>query len=113
MFILALVALPLLGGAPTERAARAKPTPDDSAQMTLVVVQNDRDVPVTVYLERGNEEVRLGRVGGMSDSTLRVPDFIAGQDVRFFVQPVGESEESTGLVDLERGEHLGLVIPPR
>jgi len=97
MFVITLLAIPLLATARVDT--------------TEVVVQNNRDVPVTVYLEVGDEDVRLGTVSSRSDSTLRVPNYLAVDDVKIFVEPVGELEESTGDLDLKPGEHLGVVIP--
>ena len=108
--IITLISVPLLGG--TSPAPRA-PAPKDSAAMTLVVVQNDRRVPATVYLERGDEDIRLGVVGAFGDTTLRIPDYLADGEARFFVEPAGEIDESTSLIDIERGKHVGLVIPER
>jgi hypothetical protein len=108
--IITLLTLPLLGGTPSATAA---PAPVDSAAMTLLVVQNTRRVPATVYLERGGEDIRLGVVGAFGDTTIRIPDYLARGDVRFFVEPAGQLEEGTGDIDVERGQHIGLVIPPR
>jgi hypothetical protein len=108
--IITLLSLPLLAGTPSAPRASA---PEDSAAMTLVVVENDRRVPATVYLERGDEDIRLGVVAAFGDTTLRIPDYLAGGNVRFFVEPAGEIDESTGIVDFERGKHVGLIIPQR
>jgi len=108
--IITLLSVPLLGG--TWPASRAS-APEDSAAMTLVVVENDRRVPATVYLERGSEDIRLGTVGAFGDTTLRIPDYLADGEARFFVEPAGEIDESTTSVDIERGKHVGLVIPER
>jgi hypothetical protein len=97
MFVITLLAIPLLA------AGRA--------DTTEVVVQNNRDVPVTVYLEVGDEDVRLGTVSSRGDSILRVPSYLAVDDVKIFVEPAGELEESTGDLDLKPGEHLGVVVP--
>jgi hypothetical protein len=108
--IITLLSVPLIGGAsPAPRTS----APEDSAAMTLVVVENDRRVPATVYLERGNEDIRLGVVGAFGDGTLRIPDYLADGEARFFVEPAGQIDESTGSVDIERGTHVGLVIPER
>jgi hypothetical protein len=106
-----LLATTLLRGAPTPAPASSALT-DDSTTMTLVVVQNRRNVPVTVYLERGVEDIRLGVVDPMGDSTFRVPDYVVG-DVQFFVDPRSGSEESTDYVNLTAGEHIGVIVPPR
>ena len=109
--IITLLSVPLLGG--TSPAPRGASAPEDSAAMTLVVVENDRRVPATVYLERGAEDIRLGIVGAVGDTTLRIPDYLADGEARFFVEPAGEIDESTGSIDIERGKHVGLVIPER
>ena len=108
--IITLLSVPLLGAiSPAPRA----PAPEDSAAMTLVVVQNDRRIPATVYLEPGDKDIRLGVVGAFSDTTLRIPDYLADGEARFSVEPAGEFDESTSLIDIERGTHVGLVIPKR
>lgn len=107
--IITLLSVPLLGTS----AAPPTAAPVDSAAMTLVVVENERRVPAIVYLERGNEDIRLGVVGAYGDTTLRIPDYLADSEARFFVEPAGEIDESTGIVDIERGKHVGLVIPER
>jgi len=109
--LIALLAAPLLGGA----SPPAPPSPridDDSSAMTLVVVENRRNVPVTIYVERGMEDIRLGVVDPLSDTTLRVPDYVVG-DVQFFVDPRSSAEESTEFVNLEAGEHIGVIVPQR
>ena len=109
--LIALLTAPLLGGAlpPARASARMN---DDSSAMTLVVVQNQRKVPVTVYLERGSEDIRLGVVDALADTTFRLPDHVVG-DVQFFVDPRSGVEESTEYVNLEAGEHIGLIVPAR
>lgn len=108
--IITLLTLPLLGGTPSAPPA---PVPVDSTSMTLLVVQNARRVPATVYLERGGEDIRLGVVGAFGDTTMRIPDYLAEGEVRFFVDPTGQLEEGTTPIDVERGQHIGLIIPAR
>jgi hypothetical protein len=108
--IITLLTLPLLAGTPS---APPSPTPVDSSAMTLLVVQNARRVPATVYIERGGEDIRLGVVGAFGDTTMRIPDYLAEGNARFFVEPAGQIEEGTDDIDVERGTHIGLIIPPR
>lgn len=87
----------------------------DSSDITLVEVQNDRKVPVTVYAQDSWGEIRLGVVPPDSTVTLRVRDTFVrdGEDVDFFVQPHGQPEQETGYLEVRRGERLGIIVPPR
>jgi len=81
--------------------------------MTLVVVENDRDVPVTVYAQNDVRERKIGVVEPFSTETIAIDDFTYGRtDIQFFVQPLGELELGTDRMQIERGEHLGLIVPP-
>jgi len=87
---------------------------NDSADVTMVEVQNDRKVPVTVYAQDSWGEVKLGVVPADSTVTLRVRNTLVGRgDIDFFVQPRGQPEEETGYLDVRLGERLGIVVPPR
>jgi len=86
----------------------------DSSDITLVEVQNDRRVPVTVYAQDSWGEVKVGVVPADSTVTLRLSDAYVGRgQVDFFVQPRGQPEQETGYLDLHRGERLGILVPPR
>ena len=87
----------------------------DSSGLTLVEVQNDRHVPLTVYAQDSWGEIRLGVVPPDSTVTLRLRDSFVrdGADVDFFVQPRGQAEEETGFMEVRRGERLGVLVPPR
>ena len=87
----------------------------DSSGITLVEVQNDRTVPVTVYAQDSWGEIRVGVVPPDSTVTLRLRDSFVrdGEDVDFFVQPRGQPEQETGYLEVRRGERLGVVVPPR
>ncbi len=95
-------------------AASAPPAAVDSTEIALVEVENDRNVPVTIYAEQGMRDVRLGVVAALTDSTLRVPDFMLGEgQIKFFARPAGQVEEATDYVEIERGKRVGLVVPAR
>jgi hypothetical protein len=86
----------------------------DSASMTLVVVQNDRSVPVTVYAQYEWSESKLGVVLAGASKTFRLSEyFLESGDVDFFVQPTGQAEEESGNMEIRRGEHVGVIVPPR
>ena len=108
--LVTLLAVQMLVGASSGHSA---PAADDSTDMTVVVVQNERQVPVTVTVERGDEDVKIGVVSAESDSTLRLPNYLVGGDIRFFVEPVGQRELSSEPLEIQRGEHVGLIVPSR
>ena len=61
--------------------------------MTLVVVQNDRNVPVTIYAQNSVVEQKIGTVDAFSTATINIDDVMRwGADIEFFVQPAGEPE---------------------
>jgi hypothetical protein len=108
-----VLAFPILLAAPPADST-APPAPVDSSNMTLVVVQNDRSVPATVYLQDEVGEYKLGVVAPFATTTLSIKSLLLMEgDVQFFVHPAGQIDESTELMDLHRGERIGLVIPPR
>jgi hypothetical protein len=85
----------------------------DSSAMTLVVVQNDRDVPVTIYAQNDFGEYKLGVVSPGDARTLEIEPFIFDEgDIEFFVQPKGQLEQSAGPITLRRGERIGVLVPP-
>ncbi len=105
-----LVALSFLGVATAFAERPPRLTPSDT---TSVVVQNNRALPVRVYLEIGNQEVKLGSVDAMGVATLVVPRWLvqSGEEVNIFVQPKNGFEMQTGYIDLQPGEHLGIIVP--
>jgi len=111
--LIATLTLPVL-------MATASPSPTtpatavDSSTLTLVVVQNDRSVSVTVYAQNDFGEYKLGVVEPYESATLSLADYMLAEgDVQFFVHPVGQLDESTEPMELHRGERIGLVIPAR
>ena len=111
MFIMtALLATQLAVAKPPKHHASVP----DSSDMTLVEVQNDRNVPVVVYAQNSWGDVKLGVVDADSTATFRLSDPLAlAGNIDFFVHPKGELEEETGTIDVRRGEHLGILVPPK
>src|SRR4051812_9881484 len=104
--MMAVLATAMISGTPAAKT--------DSAEMTLVTIENTRTVPVTVYAEENNRHIKLGIVSALADSTIRLPDWLVGTGkVRFFLDPLGEPEEATQLLQITRGERFGVEIPPR
>src|SRR4051812_46168549 len=73
--IAGLLTAPLLATSPR----RPKKAVEDSASMTLVVVQNDRNVPVTVYVQNDQNETRLATVAPLTDTTIRIPSYLTDE----------------------------------
>ncbi|MEO7084722.1 MAG: hypothetical protein ABI442_12915 [Gemmatimonadaceae bacterium] len=111
--LMTLLALPALATAPAAPATTHNLVAVDSVGMALVVVQNDRTVPVTLYLETDNGEIKLGVVAPLAESTMRIPDYLSHDDVQFFAHPEGQIDQTSGYIDLRDSQRVGLVIPPR
>lgn len=116
--VLAILALAL---APLPRAARAQPPQKLPPVVTTdtvhaVTVQNHRKVPVTVYMEYGQFDRRLGTVEPFGLTTLRLPGWaVQGrQRVRLLVHPEGEAGDlASATFQLAPPARLALVVPPR
>lgn len=86
----------------------------DSASMTLVVVQNEQKVPVTLYVQNDASDTRIAVISPMTDTTVRIPDYLVeAGEVTFFVHPDHALDESTSPIPVERGEHIGLIVPAK
>lgn len=105
-----LVALSLLGVA---TAFAERPPRTTSSDTTSVVVQNNRTSPVRVYLDIGSQEVSLGTVNALDVATLVVPRWMVpyDEDVNIFVEPQRGFEMQTGYIDLQPGQHVGIIVP--
>lgn len=79
----------------------------------VVQVQNDKNVPVTVFIDRGPFDLRLGVVGAMQTATLKLPGWVvnAGEDVQVFVHPEGGSDLASQKFSLRRGATLAVLVP--
>lgn len=98
----------------SEPHPKHKASVSDSSNMTLVEVQNNRNVPVTVYAQDSSGEVKLGVVGADSDATFQMKKAITlDGDVDFFVHPKGQQTEETGNVELRPGDRLAILVPEK
>jgi hypothetical protein len=108
--------IPPRGGmrqAPTDTMSAVIP-PEELADATITV-DNPRAVPVTVFADQGPFDVRLGRVPAKSRVTLRFPKSVvlADESIQVFVHPEGSEDLSSETLQIRKGEHLGLRVPPR
>jgi hypothetical protein len=98
-----LVAFATFGPAAAQEGNRNAPT---------VTVENARGVPVTVYLERGLFDVRLGTVSPHGSQVFNLPPYLTeGEKVQIFAHPDGSVDLGTQELTVRRGEHLTLLVP--
>src|SRR6476620_2691909 len=111
MFIVAAVLATQLASVKPPKHKSSLP---DSTDMTLVEVQNNRNVPVTVYGQNSWGEVRLGVVPAETTVVLRLRAAVAlDGDVEFFVHPKGHEDDTTGSLEVHRGERLVILVPEK
>jgi hypothetical protein len=109
-----LIIATLLAAQLTTKPPKHRAEVPDSSAMTLVEIQNNRNVPVAVYAQDAWGEVELGVVAPDSTTTLRVTDLIAADgEIDFFVHPKGQPDEDTGNVEVHRGERIAILVPAR
>ncbi|MGD8276984.1 MAG: hypothetical protein PVH00_03110 [Gemmatimonadota bacterium] len=91
--------------------ARAGSAAADSA--VTLTVQNNRNVPVTVFAERGDLDVRIGMVPALRTTTLPMPTWVTaeGDELQLFVHPEGGIDLSAVVFDVHPGSHLALEVP--
>ena len=111
------VALGALAGAAAAQVPQPQRLPPTVTIDTLnaVTVQNQRKVPVTVYLESGRFDRRLGVVPALDVATLPLPGWaVRGQArVQLFVHPEGEVRDlSTQVFSLRAPARIALIVPP-
>lgn len=110
--VTALACTATLASTPT-RAQAMTPAARTAARATIQV-QNDRKVPITVFIERGDFDVRLGKVAAMRTATLNLPDWVVtgNAKVEIFVHPDGETDLASQSFDVTPGAKLGMIVQP-
>ena len=79
---------------------------------TTVTVNNTRDVSVTVYLERGDFDVRLGTVAPHTEGVLDLPSSVSGNEaVRFIVHPDGRWDLLSPELHVKHAGNVDLYVP--
>ena len=82
---------------------------------TIVVVDNQALLDMTVYVLRGSQRVRLGIATGLSKSRFTVPPGIVfgSTSLRFLADPIGSQRTpvSEEIIVIE-GDEITLRIPP-
>jgi hypothetical protein len=87
------------------------PTPGPDA--TTLTVENSRDEPVDVYVERGEFDTHLGTVEPVHFRTFDLPPSLAREeaDVQVFVRPRSGFELSSPFFLLTPHAHLEVKVP--
>jgi hypothetical protein len=113
---LALGVAMLAGAAPAHVTPRSQSAVLSDSLDKSVTVQNDRSVPVTVYMKLGPFDRRLGIVPPLKTSTLALPAWaVEGrQRIQLFAHPKGEVDDlATQEFKLEPPARIGMLIPAR
>jgi hypothetical protein len=89
--------------------------PNPGEGTTTVTVQNNRAVPVTVFVEHGEFDTRIGTVPADQELTLMIPEWVVreSQTAEIFVHPEGQADLASWTLDLARGAHLFVKVPAR
>ncbi len=84
-----------------------------STTARTVLVQNNRKVPVTVILEYGPFDHRLGTVPATRTAALALPRWVApgGESYRLFVRSEGSDEMKTPAFSIAPHRQLSLLVP--
>jgi hypothetical protein len=105
---------------PTNDAGYVPPPPPEEIPnpgpgTTTVTVDNERNQPVTVFLEQGAFDNRIGTVAANQQKTLVIPAFLTrdAPDIEIFVHPEGGLDLASQTFDLRADAHLLVKVPPR
>ncbi len=88
--------------------------PNPGKGTTTVTVQNGRSQQVTLFLQRGDLDIRLGVVPAHQDRTLAIPTWLTEQQehrVELFVHPEGGFDLASQTFQLTPGAHLLVEVP--
>lgn len=110
----------LLAGVAVGLVLTARPTgvaaAPGAADSTMVTVRNDRPVPVTMYLDQGDFDLRLGIVAANATATLHLPEDIVRtqHQVGIFAHPEGATFDlAAQSLSVRPGDHLNVVVPSK
>ena len=87
-------------------------TQPPARRAATVTVQNDRTVPVDVFVEQGDFDIRLGTVAADRESVLAVPKYLDRDErVRIIVQPKQGLEMESPYTHLPVTGTLPVLVP--
>ncbi|MEA3247586.1 MAG: hypothetical protein U9Q74_15645 [Gemmatimonadota bacterium] len=109
---LSLAAMLAVGpGKPAPRADDPNPNADPTS---FVLIENDRHVPVEMFVETPEGERSLGVAAENAVTPMRIDAVVTSlHEVSFTLDPLDEPVEATGLVRLEPGKGVAIKIPKR
>jgi hypothetical protein len=87
----------------------------DPTEPTVVEVNNQGFLDMTVYVLRNSQRVRLGIATGNSKTRFTIPpDVVSGiSTLRFIADPIGGRRNSVSEeITVVPGDTVGLLIPP-
>ena len=89
--------------------------PNPGPETTTLTVENPRPIPVTVFLEHGEFDTRIGTVPPNKELTLMIPEEVVDQqtEVEVFIHPEGHPDLASQSFELKRGSHLFVKVPVR
>ncbi len=87
--------------------------PDPGAGTTTVTVKNNRAEPVTLFLERGEFDMRIGVTPANQERTFELPEWLAMEraSVELFVHPERGHDMGSEHFELTKGAHLLVKVP--
>jgi hypothetical protein len=109
-----LIAFALALGGLTACNGFRHPTPADANAATIIQVDNQGFLDMTVYAQRSSQRIRLGIANGNSKTDLAVPSvLISGlTPLRFVADPIGGRRASVSEeITVAPGDTVVLTIP--
>jgi len=105
----------ILAGATACNAFRHGSDTSDSAQPTVVQVDNQGFLDMTVYAARSSQRVRLGIAVGNNKTNFNIPPVLVSglTPLRFVADPIGGRRASVSEeITVAPGDTVVLTIPP-
>jgi hypothetical protein len=102
---------------PDNNVGYVQPTPDaipdPGTGTTTLTVRNPRDDDVSIYVEHGEFDTRLGTVRSGEIRTFDLPEALTREpnDVEIFVHPRQGLDLASAFFTLSRGNHLEVKVP--
>jgi hypothetical protein len=112
LLVVMLFGMALITSCASHKSAETTPAPAE--QRTVLKVDNQAFLDMTVYVLNGQARIRLGIAGGKSVTPLTIPPYLIHgvAPLRFLADPIGGdrgpvSEE----IMVEPGDQVSLIIP--
>lgn len=87
----------------------------EPTEQTVLVVDNQSTLQVTVYVLRDSQRQRIGVANALTSTRLRIPDNLVfgPTSLRFEVHPLGSrAEPISEQITVSPGTEVRLIIPP-